>query len=156
MFISSRTCVRSINLRHFKPVVTGAVGDRLMGKPKRIRDLQCSCGSRIATSRQNVDDQRGRADAVMRAPLQADSTAARPSAGTHPNMVTICRSPYSTFFNRFRTFSSRLAKPIPGRERRYEGLRVCEPEQGYSDKDHRQYRNGRSCADGRRPSFHPV
>ncbi len=36
-----------------------------MGKPKRIRDLQSSCGSRIAASRQNVNDHRGRADAVI-------------------------------------------------------------------------------------------
>ena len=36
-----------------------------MGKPKRIRDLQGCGGSGIATSRQNVDDHRGRADTVM-------------------------------------------------------------------------------------------
>ncbi|MNI29735.1 hypothetical protein D3C73_835580 [compost metagenome] len=36
-----------------------------MGQPKRIRDLQGCSGSRIAASRQNVDDHRGRADAVI-------------------------------------------------------------------------------------------
>ncbi len=36
-----------------------------MGKPKRIRDLQGCSGSRIAASRQNVDDDRSRADAVI-------------------------------------------------------------------------------------------
>ncbi|OJH51358.1 hypothetical protein ATN81_02310 [Agrobacterium pusense] len=36
-----------------------------MGKPKRIRDLQGCSGSWIAASRQNVDDNRGRADAVI-------------------------------------------------------------------------------------------
>ncbi len=35
-----------------------------MGKPKRIRDLQGCYGSRIAASRENVDDPRGRANAV--------------------------------------------------------------------------------------------
>lgn len=43
----------------------GAVVDRLMGKPKRIRDLQGCSRSRIAASSQSVDDQRGRADAVI-------------------------------------------------------------------------------------------
>ncbi|CUX06848.1 conserved hypothetical protein [Agrobacterium fabacearum S56] len=37
-----------------------------MGKPKRIRDLKCCSRSRIAASRQNVDDHRGRADAVIK------------------------------------------------------------------------------------------
>lgn len=36
-----------------------------MGQPQRIRDLQGGRGSRIAASRQNVDDHRGRADAVI-------------------------------------------------------------------------------------------
>ncbi len=37
-----------------------------MGKPKRRRDLQGCRRSRIAASRQNVDDHRGRADAVIK------------------------------------------------------------------------------------------
>jgi hypothetical protein len=36
-----------------EPVVTGAVGDRLMGKPKRIRDLQSCRRSRITTAGEN-------------------------------------------------------------------------------------------------------
>jgi hypothetical protein len=63
-----------------------------MGKPKRIRDLQGCSGSRIVASGQNVDDHRGRAGAVIERFLAASQTA-RPSAGAHPRMVTICRSP---------------------------------------------------------------
>lgn len=67
-----------------EPVIAGAVADQLMGEPKRasgICRVAAGAGSRLRAS-QNIDDHRGRADAVIESFL-AGSVHCREAIGRH-------------------------------------------------------------------------